>query len=53
MGTNGRLSREQKAVRLLLEGHAVGKKVITTIQNYPVWRCQACQSLLFDYGQAV
>jgi hypothetical protein len=53
MGTNGKLSWEQKAGRLALTGQTVGREVILTIQNYPAWRCQECQLLLFDYSHAV
>jgi hypothetical protein len=53
MGTNGKLSWEQKAGRLALTGQSVGREVILTIQNYPAWRCQECRLLLFDYSHAV
>jgi hypothetical protein len=53
IGTNGKLSWEQKAGRMMLDGQTVGKRVIMTIQNYPAWRCQNCQLLLFDYSHAV
>jgi hypothetical protein len=53
MGTNGKLVWEQNPGRLLIDGEAVGKKFITTIQNYPGWRCIECHLMLFDYGRVI
>ncbi len=53
LGTNGKLAWEKEAGRLMLHGETVGRTFISTIQNYPAWRCRACHLLLFDHGKEV
>jgi len=36
-----------------MEGQTVGRKIITTIQNFRGSRCQSCKLILFDYGTEV
>jgi len=36
-----------------MEGQTVGRKIITTIQNFRGSRCQSCKLILFDYGSEV
>lgn len=48
LGTNGKLAWENEAGRWGLQGETIGRTVITTIQNFPAWRCRACHLLLFE-----
>ena len=53
VGTNGKLVWELTPGRWAMEGQTVGRKIITTIQNFRGSRCQSCKLILFDYGSEV